>query len=526
MLNLSDKDLDRLSQEAAQQHEPGDIIGPKFWDKLEARLDRDLGKMNPNPARGIRRLPYYYAPAVLVLLGITYYFVRPNNKSQKHTSGSPPVTMTQPGPAPRLTPASSSSSNPVSSDKSNSTLTAPANTVQYPGTPASSGASGTPGTSGTSGSSASGTSGASASSGTSGASATPGASNASAGARTFASGNSNRPSSGNASSRHLRTKHKITDFTAGIPNDKPSHTRTGDATKDASHDAAGATLRDAAGTTSFDSSGTTGTRSSSLTAGSAAGNQAPTSRRPHDLTYSTVRGPIRLTTSPTVDAANPTSVGERVHHGLRVNRSLTFGLQVGPDYSSVNSLSGQKPGSTIGLTADYQFANHWYIGTGLLLSRKIFAAAPQDYHTPPDYYRQNGIGMGNVNYIKGTFNMLEVPINIRYDFNTGGNLLFFVNAGVSSYFFTKENCGYYYTWYNTRSVADKQETYTNHPDNLFSSLNLSLGAELGISNSVSVLMAPYYRIPIRNLGFGQIQLSSVGINFAVRFAPVISRKRY
>ena len=81
MFNLSDKDLDRLSQEAAQQHEPGDIVGPRFWEKLEARLDRDLGKVTPNPARGIRRLPYYYAPALLVILGVTYYFVRPNNKS-------------------------------------------------------------------------------------------------------------------------------------------------------------------------------------------------------------------------------------------------------------------------------------------------------------------------------------------------------------------------------------------------------------------------------------------------------------
>src|SRR5579863_2785217 len=109
MLNLSDKDLDRLSQEAAQQHEPGDVVGPKFWDKLEARLDRDLGKVNPNPARGIRRLPYYYAPAVLVLLGVTYYLVRLNSKSQNNSSStSPPLTAT----APAASPAQAASEHP------------------------------------------------------------------------------------------------------------------------------------------------------------------------------------------------------------------------------------------------------------------------------------------------------------------------------------------------------------------------------------------------------------------------------
>src|SRR5579863_6103908 len=86
MFNLSDKDLDRLSQEAAQQHEPGDIIGPRLWEKLEARLDRDLGNVNPNPARGIRRLPFYFAPALLVILGVSYYLVRLNSKSHKGTS--------------------------------------------------------------------------------------------------------------------------------------------------------------------------------------------------------------------------------------------------------------------------------------------------------------------------------------------------------------------------------------------------------------------------------------------------------
>src|SRR5580693_8716172 len=134
MLNLSDKDLDRLSQEAAQQHEPGDVVGPRFWEKLETRLDRDLGKVNPNPARAIRRLPYYYAPALLLILGVSYYVVRTNSKSHKGvSSSSPPLSVTQPASADPGKPIPSSS-NPVPSDKTNSTPTAASNTVQYPGT--------------------------------------------------------------------------------------------------------------------------------------------------------------------------------------------------------------------------------------------------------------------------------------------------------------------------------------------------------------------------------------------------------
>src|SRR5579872_3945856 len=94
MLNLSDKDLDRLSQEAAQQYEPADV-GAKLWEKLEARLDRDLGKVNPNGGSGTRRLPfYYYGPAVLLILGVGFYLIRYHH-SNGSSSGSPPFALVQ-----------------------------------------------------------------------------------------------------------------------------------------------------------------------------------------------------------------------------------------------------------------------------------------------------------------------------------------------------------------------------------------------------------------------------------------------
>jgi hypothetical protein len=52
-----------------------------------------------------------------------------------------------------------------------------------------------------------------------------------------------------------------------------------------------------------------------------------------------------------------------------------------------------------------------------------------------------------------------------------------------------------------------------------------VGVEANIGNSFSLLVAPYMKIPTRNMGFGQIQMNSVGINFAVKFTPVLSRRR-
>ena len=207
---------------------------------------------------------------------------------------------------------------------------------------------------------------------------------------------------------------------------------------------------------------------------------------------------------------------------MYVNRNLQIGFVLAPDFTSVNSLAGNRPGSTIGLTLDYQFVPRLYISTGLLLDRKNYAARAQDYHAPVDFY-QNNIFARHLDYVKGTFEMLEIPLNLRYDFSVTGSTLFFASAGVSSYLLTSENSGMYGTPWGYQTYQPSPST--GQHSYLFSAANLSLGVETGLSNSLSLLIAPYMKIPTRGIGFGQVQMSSVGINFALKFAPVISRKR-
>jgi len=223
----------------------------------------------------------------------------------------------------------------------------------------------------------------------------------------------------------------------------------------------------------------------------------------------------------TVKSTAPQLIRNR---GLHINRNLQIGAVLAPDFASVNSLAGDRPGSTLGLTVDYQFANRWYIGTGLLLDRKNYAARGQDFHAPPDYFQNNGIH-DNVELIKGSFEMLEIPLNLRYDFSVSGSTLFFATTGLSSYLFASENNNYYYHMpFNFRQVCTPISNPTSNY--LFSSLNLSMGVETGLSNSLSLLIAPYMKVPVRKIGVGQVDMNTVGINFVLKFAPVISRKRY
>jgi hypothetical protein len=193
---------------------------------------------------------------------------------------------------------------------------------------------------------------------------------------------------------------------------------------------------------------------------------------------------------------------------------------VSPDFASVNALAGDKPGSSIGLTVDYQILDRWHLGTGLLFSRKNYTARGTDYKVPHDYYRS--VGLKGVDFVKGAMNMLEIPINLRYDFSVTGNTVFFASGGVSTYLFGSERSKYYFDFFGREVCREFQ--YTNK-QSILSSANLSFGVETGVSNDFSIMVAPYMKLPLSDLGFGRIRMSSVGINVGLRYSPVLSRKR-
>ena len=554
MLNLSDKELDRLSREAASEHDPGDIVGPRSWDKLEVRLDRHLGHVTPHAARGFYRLPFYYAPVVLLLVGATYYFTRNHRAQKEASSGSPPLTLVKPAPAGADKP-STSSQNPIQTDKSTSTLDLPPATAEQPTTPAAPGkgsrhdlTAGGAATSTASATTASGSSGAASVAPGTGSPGVPATGHSAAGSPSAITANNSgvaghsvagspNPGATNAtaSSTSVPGAHFTRHHHASNGHDG---TQPADRAPGSSNSTTGLSAA-APRTDRPDNASADGTvKSSGATGATPPSGTAPPPGTPYlsparQLSLSTVRGPVPTKRPGSVSdsalraftvKAIPTPIQRK--GGLYINRSLEIGVLVAPDFSSVSSMSGDKPGSTIGLTADYQFAHHWYVGSGLLLSRKNYAAAPQDFHPPTGFYSTNHMfqnGAPSVNFVKGSFSMLEIPLNLRYDFSVTGNTMFFATAGLSSYLMTSENCNYYYHWFAQPLIKNMQ--YDNHPDYLLSALDLSLGVEMGVSNTLSVLVAPYVKVPVRNIGFGQVALSSVGINFVLEFAPVLSRRR-
>ena len=209
---------------------------------------------------------------------------------------------------------------------------------------------------------------------------------------------------------------------------------------------------------------------------------------------------------------------------LITKRPLQIGLSFAPDISKVKYLyDNNRMGSTLGITLDYEIVHRLSVNTGVFLAHKYYKASEDDFHlqrtvvsAAPNY---------EVEFLDASCKMLDIPINLRYDISLEGNNRFFVSSGLSSYIMTNQSYVYFYRT-NPFGFQGWADASYNTPQNYwFSMLNLSMGFETSISNSFSLQVEPYAKMPLRQVGVGNVSLTSYGINLGLKYAPVLKRSR-
>ena len=191
-------------------------------------------------------------------------------------------------------------------------------------------------------------------------------------------------------------------------------------------------------------------------------------------------------------------------------------LLAGADFSNVKFSSAGRTGFNAGLQVGYYITDRLSINTGLVYNAKNYKARGKDF-TPKGamvYY--------DIYRIEGGCNMLDIPLNVRYDLGIKTRSRYFISAGVSSYLMNKEDYEYYY-YYNGN--AGSRNWSTNENSNyLFSILNFSGGVEQQLGSHLHFMAEPYLKIPVKGIGTGNIQLNSFGINLGLKYQFGKSRK--
>ncbi|HTQ28156.1 MAG TPA: outer membrane beta-barrel protein [Puia sp.] len=520
MLNLSDKDLDRLSREAAEQFEPGEP--DSSWDKLSAMLDQEIGTEPPVSVTRYRISLHFYGVVALLVTGSVIFWLR----SASHKTDTLQQTKQN---SSLVNPANPSTTNGAAAGKESGTATGGVSRkVEHHAPNAQGGPD---------------------------AATTP----------ENNSGLAKDAQQEDVVHKNLGNPTAVTDAKngSGIDN-KAQHDHKND------HPASGATkqhgtaigLTTAGGAAALQqgrtASGNDITGGSNKDLSARNGNQATAENAGGQKTiqnnHVTNNGPVspsplKYAAVPGVETTDPYTPyillndSALNHYNARANirntdivhpnknndrsayhnRALKIGLAAGPDYTNVKSATNNLLSSNIGVTLGYEFLHRWSINTGFMYTKKNYGANGEDFHGKPGY-----ISNDSILFVQGNCSMFEIPLTIRYDFSTGKKTAFFVNGGVSSYLMKNENYQFYcsdpawpnYVW------RTGWQAYNNPQGYLFAVADLSAGIEQQLGKGFSFQAEPYARIPLKGVGVGSLQLSSYGIYFSIRYAPLLKTQRH
>lgn len=188
------------------------------------------------------------------------------------------------------------------------------------------------------------------------------------------------------------------------------------------------------------------------------------------------------------------------------------GLTAGPDVSTVQNSGKEKTGLSIGLTAGVQVTKQFAVKTGLLFESK-------NYYSPGRLFWHNDIPPPNQNFLASVnmhSRLVEVPVTVQYNFVQKRKFSLFVAPGFSSYFINNEKYEMVFRTFfgEEKRMLVSQQSYAD----IFSIFHLSGGLQYKFSNTASVTLEPYLKLPLTGIGKGSLPVTSSGIYVSIVYS--------
>lgn len=211
--------------------------------------------------------------------------------------------------------------------------------------------------------------------------------------------------------------------------------------------------------------------------------------------------------------ANATANTPKKDKGRSRNK-LALGLTAGIDWSRIHSMADERNGYNFGFTISYDINDRWSVSTGAILTRKKYSALGKDFN-PPDHYWTTYVKLQTV---VGYCQMIDIPLNLRYNITNKKTSRLFASTGLSSYLMSRQYYKYYYI-NQANQAMERDWTSTENSAYWMGILNFSAGYEKQLSAHWSLQAEPFLKLPLKGVGFGRMDISSYGALFTLKYRP-------
>ncbi|MGF7231760.1 outer membrane beta-barrel protein [Arachidicoccus sp.] len=191
------------------------------------------------------------------------------------------------------------------------------------------------------------------------------------------------------------------------------------------------------------------------------------------------------------------------------NTNWQVGVVGGSNLSIIKGNVSQSPGLNTGVILQRRInKSRFSLQTGIVRESMNYAVDNNNFH--PD-----GKDISSeVSNITGSCTMVDVPVNVRYDIVQSKKNSAFVSTGVSATWMVDQSYNYAYAK-SDGSSAQINKDVTGQGKNVYAVTNVSLGYEYHF-NKMALEVAPYVKIPLGNIGYGNLSLGSVGAQISIK----------
>ena len=198
---------------------------------------------------------------------------------------------------------------------------------------------------------------------------------------------------------------------------------------------------------------------------------------------------------------------------------LSIGFTAAPDFSSVGIFHYSPPGKRVGASFGYSLSRKFELSAGFILTDNKYSAQGSEY-TPPNGYWPNGA----VPYkATGKCKILDIPVNIRYNVGTWDKHQVFFSTGISSYLMLEEH--YWFKYKTNDPDAIKYWGGKNTSQEILALMNFSVGYEFSPTPRLGLSVEPFIKVPITGIGYGKVDLYTVGGYFTLRYKMFRNSKK-
>lgn len=189
-----------------------------------------------------------------------------------------------------------------------------------------------------------------------------------------------------------------------------------------------------------------------------------------------------------------------------VFQKLALNLGFSPDYSKVVANEFGPMGYNLQVILDYKISQRWALRAGVIKSLKLYDAYPEDYAWPAKW----GKPSSPLREVEASCDMLDIPISMSYQILKKGSNQLYTTLGITNYKMINEKYEYFY---ENDSDPNLKWRKWEGSTGFFGAgvVNMSVGLERKLTDFLSVQVEPFVKIPVKNVGFGNVKLLTTGI---------------